>query len=263
LPYHRITVSGAKGRRFKSCRARQEKPVNRALFAGQPTTGETGVNGKLTPGCYSGRYSPPCRWRSVSSAARRSRLSTSSSKSPLETRRARARRQRRSGGDLPGRCALGGFVRKPHHRPDRLLVDVGPAERTFPSSQIAISQTSRCTSKPGHRPITAATPSLLRFYQRRMAEPRAQRQRRIRARSAIRQVAGAATEKYGLEAHRPKRPAQLRSPREPLSRSTDRKPRPGQNPQKVNLHPPMSTTVQTPPEWRARERCSRSEQQSR
>jgi hypothetical protein len=53
------------------------------------------------------------------------------------------------------------------------------------------------------------------------------RHRRIRARSATRQVAGAATEKPGLEAHRAKRPAQPAFSRRPLSQSTEPKPGPG------------------------------------
>ena len=43
--------------------------------------------------------------------------------------------------------------------------------------------------------------------------------------------------KHGLEAHRPNRPARLRSPREPLSRSTDRKPRLGHNPHRMIFMP--------------------------
>jgi hypothetical protein len=56
------------------------------------------------------------------------------------------------------------------------------------------------------------------------------RHRRIRARSATGQVAGAATEKPGLD--RPSsntRPAQHASPRKPLSRSPDPNPGPSQN----------------------------------
>jgi hypothetical protein len=53
------------------------------------------------------------------------------------------------------------------------------------------------------------------------------RHRRIRARSATGQVAGAATEKAGLEAHRPRRPAQPAFSRRPLSQSTEPKPGPG------------------------------------
>jgi hypothetical protein len=56
------------------------------------------------------------------------------------------------------------------------------------------------------------------------------RHRRIRARSATGQVAGAATEKAGLEAHRPRRPAQPAFSRRPLSQSTDPKPGPGRQP---------------------------------
>jgi hypothetical protein len=50
------------------------------------------------------------------------------------------------------------------------------------------------------------------------------RHRRIRARSATGHVAGAATEKPGLEAHRPKRPAQPAFSRTPLSQSPEPKP---------------------------------------
>ena len=77
----------------------------------------------------------------------------------------------------------------------------GPAERSRPSATIATSQKSRWTSS-----ATALTsPPRCR---RQAGEPVGKRHRRIRARSATGQVAGAATEKPGLEAHRPKRPAQ-------------------------------------------------------
>jgi len=52
---------------------------------------------------------------------------------------------------------------------------------------------------------------------------------------------GRPPKKHGLAAHRQKRPAQLRSPREPLSRSADRKSRPGQNPHKTIFMPRRGT----------------------
>ena len=61
-------------------------------------------------------------------------------------------------------------------------------------------------------------------------EPVGKRHRRIRARSATGQVAGAATEKPGLEAHRPKRPAQ--------PAFSQKAPRPSQ----PTLSPPPDTT---------------------
>ena len=51
---------------------------------------------------------------------------------------------------------------------------------------------------------------------RGVGEPVGKRHRRIRARGATGQVAGAATEKPGLEAHRPNGLPNLRSPRKPL-----------------------------------------------
>ena len=71
------------------------------------------------------------------------------------------------------------------------------------------------------RPLAPAPPR-----RRRSGEPVGKRHRRIRARSATGQVAGAATEKPGLEAHRPKRPAQPAFSRRPLSQSAEPKPAP-------------------------------------
>jgi hypothetical protein len=52
------------------------------------------------------------------------------------------------------------------------------------------------------------------------------------------QVAGTAKrDKPAVEAHRPKRPARLRSPRKPLSRTPDRRIRAGQQPSKQDLIP--------------------------
>ena len=76
------------------------------------------------------------------------------------------------------------------------LVSIRPAERTSPSSAIATSQNSRWTSNP-----IALTCSSSRRMTGRSGVGK--RHRRIRARSATGQVAGAANEKPGLGAHRP------------------------------------------------------------
>ena len=95
-----------------------------------------------------------------------------------------------------------------------------PAEYTLPSSQIAISMKSRCTSSPTHRPNGRDSNRLLTAHLLQLVvlgwdgERVGERHRPIRARSAPGQVAGAATEKHGLEAHRPKRRARLRSPQQ-------------------------------------------------
>ena len=67
------------------------------------------------------------------------------------------------------------------------------------------------------------------------------RQRRIRARSAIGQVAGAATEKHGLEAHRPITACPMRSPKKPLSRSPDLRHGPDKNLSRNDFHAPKSS----------------------
>jgi hypothetical protein len=75
---------------------------------------------------------------------------------------------------------------------------IRPAERTRPSATIATSQKSRWTSS-----ATALTcPSF--DVDNDVGEPVGKRHRRIRARSATGQVAGAANEKPGSTAHRPK-----------------------------------------------------------
>jgi hypothetical protein len=75
------------------------------------------------------------------------------------------------------------------------------------------------------------------------------RHRRIRARSATGQVAGAATEKPGLEAHRPKRPAQPA-----FSQKAPRPSRPNPSPPpdttkafKEQFHAPTSGSLQDRP----------------
>jgi hypothetical protein len=98
------------------------------------------------------------------------------------------------------------------------LVCTRPADRTAPSSAIATSQNSKCTSKPTvlwphPTPSTRSTG---------LGDAVGKRHRRIRAQSATGQVAGAATEKPGLK--RPSsnnRPAQHAFSQEPLSRSPD------------------------------------------
>ena len=55
------------------------------------------------------------------------------------------------------------------------------------------------------------------------------------------QIAGAAKrDKPALKAHRPRRPARLRSPRKPLSRSPNRKVRTGQQPSEHDFHAPTT-----------------------
>ena len=71
------------------------------------------------------------------------------------------------------------------------LASIRPADRSRPSATIATSQKSRCTSS-----ATALTRLLT--VADRAGEPVGKRHRRIRARSATGQVAGAATEKPGL-----------------------------------------------------------------
>ena len=73
------------------------------------------------------------------------------------------------------------------------------------------------------------------------------RHRRIRARSATGPVAGAATEKPGLEAHRPRTGLpNLRSPRKPPSRSTDRRSKPGRQPPSDSFKPRQAEASRPP-----------------
>ncbi len=95
-----------------------------------------------------------------------------------------------------------------------------PAERTTPSSQIATTQKSRCTSKPIARPAQPDTPTI-HLPTRISCEGDAagQRHRPIRAQTLNPgKSQGRPKEKPGLEAHRANRPAHQRSPRRPLSR---------------------------------------------
>src|SRR5215208_5146672 len=85
-----------------------------------------------------------------------------------------------------------------------------PAERTFPSSEIATSQNSRWTSKPMYL-ITG-----LLLFVADAGDQVGKRHRRIRARGTSGPVAAAATEKHGLAAHRANGLPSLRSPKEPL-----------------------------------------------
>jgi hypothetical protein len=118
--------------------------------------------------------------------------------------------------------------------PQLLRRRLHPAERTFPPSQIAISQKSKCTTKPIDLPtaftIALTAPSSCRST---MREPRANDTDRYALAALAAQSGksqGPPPKKHGLAAHRPTGLHQLRSPREPLSRSTDRKIRPGRNP---------------------------------
>jgi hypothetical protein len=93
-----------------------------------------------------------------------------------------------------------------------------PAERTFPSSQIATTQKSRCTSRPIARP-THLTNAIAHLHNTvvdtdRRENQREKRHRPIRARTLNPgKSQGRPNDKHGLEAHRRKRPTRLRSPK--------------------------------------------------
>ena len=90
-----------------------------------------------------------------------------------------------------------------------------PAERTSPSSQIATTQKSRCTSRPIARPthLNNNDTSHLQFVDNERENQRDNDTDRYELEAQSRQVAGAANEKHGLEAHRQLRPTRLRSPK--------------------------------------------------
>ena len=97
---------------------------------------------------------------------------------------------------------------------------IRPAERTRPASQIATSQKSRCTSNPIALPTDLLTTNLLASMDRRENQRANDNDRYVLA-AQPGQVAGAANkDQPALEAHRPNRPARLRSPRKPLSQVT-------------------------------------------
>src|ERR1019366_1734533 len=107
-----------------------------------------------------------------------------------------------------------------------------PAERTTPSSQIATTQKSRCTSRPIARPthlINATLHLHTMMVDTRWENQREKRHRPIRARTLNPgKSQGRPKDKHGLEAHRQKRPTRLRSPKEgPYPGSPDRRPGPG------------------------------------
>ena len=93
-----------------------------------------------------------------------------------------------------------------------------PAERTFPSSQIATTQKSRCTSRPIARP-THLTNAITHLHDmvvdtERRENQREKRHRPIRAPTLNPgKSQGRPKDKHGLEAHRRKRPTRLRSPK--------------------------------------------------
>ena len=120
--------------------------------------------------------------------------------------------------------------RSPPTRPDPRLEAL--ANSSSASGRVAIRPADRAgpprrspprRSRDG-RPALPLSPDPPRSSTR--GEPVGKRHRRIRARSATRQVAGAATEKPGLKAHRAKRPAQPAFSRRPLSQSPEPKPTP-------------------------------------
>jgi hypothetical protein len=111
-----------------------------------------------------------------------------------------------------------------------------PAERTFPFSQIAISQKSRCTSRPIARPtaLTAAATAFLLEVDNDEQENRGQNDNdgyALAAQSGKSQ--GRPPKSTGSQPIVQNGLPLLRSPRKPLSRSADRKPRPGRNPHKM------------------------------
>ncbi len=74
-----------------------------------------------------------------------------------------------------------------HRAGPQVLHGTRPAERTFPSSQIATTQKSRCTSRPIARPthLGNGTSHLPSTVDSAVGEPAGQRHRPIRARSSI------------------------------------------------------------------------------
>ena len=88
------------------------------------------------------------------------------------------------------------------------VVSIRPAERTTPPSAIATSQNSRCTSKPIALPERLSPrPPLARRTSRRRSGQTTTTDTRFEAQPGKSQ--GRPPNKHGLEAHRPKRPAQL------------------------------------------------------
>ncbi len=90
-----------------------------------------------------------------------------------------------------------------------------PAPRSGPLSAAGLPRRSPPRRNRGAHPALLLSPRPPRRC-RLAGEPVGKRHRRIRARSATGQVAGAATEKPGLEAHRPNRPAQPAFSQRPL-----------------------------------------------
>ena len=99
------------------------------------------------------------------------------------------------------------------------FVSIRPPERSTPSSTSATSQKSRWTSS-----ATALNSQLPSSPDSRHGEPVGKQHRRIRARSATGQVAGAATEKPGLKPTVQNRLPNPRPPKRPTSQSPEPKP---------------------------------------
>src|SRR5918996_2758836 len=117
-----------------------------------------------------------------------------------------------------------------------------PAERTTPSSQIAITQKSRCKSRPIARPTHLTNDCTTNHLPNAVDEREKQRDNdtdRYVLTAQSGRVAGAATEKPGLAAHRPKRPAVCVLPRGPCPGSPDRTHGAGQSPQDPDFHAPI------------------------
>ena len=121
-----------------------------------------------------------------------------------------------------------------------------PAARTTPSSQIATSQKSRCKSRPIARPVhlrngcTCCTTITSLTSRRRREKQRANDTDRYVLAAQSGRVAGAATEKHGLAAHRPKRPAVCVLPEGPCPGSPDRTHGAGQSLQAPDFHAPRT-----------------------
>src|SRR5439155_22943833 len=96
------------------------------------------------------------------------------------------------------------------------VVSTRPAERTSPPSAIATSQKSRCTSNPIALPalLTSSSPLDVELAEKQ----RANDNDRYVLTAHPGKSQGRPPNLPGLEAHRPKRPAQPRSPGKPLSR---------------------------------------------
>jgi hypothetical protein len=116
------------------------------------------------------------------------------------------------------------------------VVAIRPAERSAPLSTIATSQKSRCTSSPIALPTALTSSPSARPTKWRTSGQTTTTDTCSRHIRASRRGGHRVSPSSKLIVH--KRPAQLRSPRKPLSRSTDRKAGPGQQPSKTQFHAP-------------------------